>query len=79
MSPGQFAFVGPLETYRARAGLSQADAAKRAGIHVRSLRFYEREGRVPSMETIHKLAVLYGVDPAQLLNEVRASSGARAA
>lgn len=70
MQPG-YAHVGTLEARRIRAGLSQRQAALRAGIHVRSLRNYEK-GRIPRMEPLHKLAALYGVDPAQLLNEIRA-------
>lgn len=54
-----------------RAGLSQADAAEQAGIHVRSLRYYEHGDREPNMRIVRSLAQVYGMDPARLLNDLR--------
>ena len=69
----------PLERYRVKAGLSQHDAAVLTGLNVKTLRNSEHGHTTPHIPSINKLARVYRVDPAVLLEEIRAYKEARAA
>jgi transcriptional regulator with XRE-family HTH domain len=71
--------VSPLERLRVRAGLTVQEVADRAGVDRKTV-WNAEAGRVePMMPAIRKLAVLYGVDPADLLEEIRAFRAEQAA
>lgn len=76
MSTGSAAYdhVTPLEGYRLRSGLSQAEAGERSGVDQRTIRYLEHGEREPRMPVVRRLAALYGVDPADLLEEIRSYS-----
>lgn len=42
---------------------SQEDLAKKTGISISAIRNYERDLRIPSIETIDKIAKTYGINP----------------
>jgi transcriptional regulator with XRE-family HTH domain len=69
--------VSPLESLRFARGLSQIEAAKQIGITVRALRGLEHGDHEPVGQSIFRLAEFYEIDPAELLNEVRAWRGGR--
>lgn len=69
----------PLERHRVRAGLSQAEAARLAGVNVKTLRNSEHGYTQLQIPNVAKLAALYGIDPEILLEEVRSWEGAEAA
>ena len=48
---------------RKEAGLSQADASLRSGIHITSIRRYERGSAKPTRAALHRLALIYGKPP----------------
>lgn len=52
---------------RDRAGLSQARAAARSGLHVTQISLLERGLRLPRLDTIVKLASAFGIEPCVLL------------
>lgn len=76
-TPHQLEYVTPIERYRLDAGLSQQEAAERAGVKVRTLRRAEYGETAPSFATITALARLFGMEPAVLLDETRRFYGAR--
>lgn len=53
--------------YRGRAGYSQEELARRAGIHRTYIGGIERGERNPTLTMIHRLAKALGVSPSQLL------------
>jgi DNA-binding XRE family transcriptional regulator len=63
----QLQYVTPIERYRLDAGLSQQEAAQRAGVKVRTLRRAEYGA----------LARLFEIEPSVLLDETRQFYGAR--
>lgn len=67
------ATVHPLERHRVAVGLSQVEAAELAGLNVKTLRNAEHGHAQPRLENVTKLAKVYGVDPAELLAELRAA------
>lgn len=64
--------VHPLERYRVQAGLSQVEAAELTGLNIKTLRNSEHGYTTPQIPNVAKLARIYGVDPAVLLEEIRA-------
>lgn len=52
---------------RLRTGLSQVEAAKRAGLNLSSLKRYETGARVPTVAAAERLAAAYGVPLAAIL------------
>jgi transcriptional regulator with XRE-family HTH domain len=73
----QLQYVTPIERYRLDAGLSQQEAAQRAGVKVRTLRRAEYGETAPSFATITALARLFEIEPSVLLDETRQFYGAR--
>lgn len=78
-SEAQLEYVTPFERHRLELGLTQQEAAKRAGVKVRTLRRAEYGEVAPSFATIVALAHLYEMDPAVLLDETRRFYGGRKA
>ena len=54
---------------RESAGLSQQEAADRAGLYQATIARYETNGRVPTLAALYKLAEAYGVSVCDLLPE----------
>lgn len=79
VSAPQLEYVTPIERYRLEAGLTQQEAAKRAGVKVRTLRRAEYGETAPSFQTITALARLFGIKPVELLDETRRFYGGRRA
>jgi transcriptional regulator with XRE-family HTH domain len=52
---------------RRRAGLSQADAGLRAGLHRTEVSYLERRLRVPQLDTVLRIAGAVEADPRELL------------
>ena len=69
--------VSPLESLRFARGLGQVEAANLIGITDRSLRGLEKGEHEPMGQTIFRLAEFYGVDPGELLNDIREWRGGR--
>jgi Zn-dependent peptidase ImmA (M78 family)/transcriptional regulator with XRE-family HTH domain len=59
-----------LQAARAAAGLSQAEAARLAGVNRVALSFYENGQRQPPLRHVVALATAYGVDPGRLFDGV---------
>ena len=55
--------MNEFERARREARLSAQEASRRIGIQYQSLWKYETGRSVPSMQTIRKMAEVYGVDP----------------
>lgn len=62
------AFGDHLRSLRRKAGLSQEEAADRAGIHVTYLSGVERGLRNPSIRNVRRLALALGVPTKELFN-----------
>lgn len=60
-------FGARLAALRQERGWTQADLAKRMGVSVKNVTYYEREVANPTTRTLSKLATAFGVDPAVLL------------
>ncbi len=56
-----------LKEFREKAGLTQAEAAERAGMYQPDIVRYEKEQRVPTLAQLYKLAAAYGVHVCDLL------------
>lgn len=56
-----------LAAARVNAGLSQTEAGKKAGISKQTLGKYEKHPQTIKMETLDKLAKIYGI-PREMLN-----------
>jgi transcriptional regulator with XRE-family HTH domain len=65
-----------LRAARETAGLSQQQAADRAGLYQATIARYETDERVPTLGALYKLAVAYGVDVCELLPPVPKSKKA---
>jgi transcriptional regulator with XRE-family HTH domain len=61
--------AGNLRAAREKASLSQVEAGERSGVHHTAIAGYEIERRVPTLMTLYRLAVAYGVKVADLLPE----------
>lgn len=70
-------FVSPAERLRLQKGFTQGEASRLSGVDQRTLRYLEQGERSPRMPVVLKLAKLYDVDPAELLNDIRAFHGER--
>lgn len=70
------ALANGMKRLRRRLGMTQAQLAEAADLHVQYVSQVEREVRSPSMDTIDALAKALGVTPAELfsLGEGRRSS-----
>jgi transcriptional regulator with XRE-family HTH domain len=68
----QSATVGPfarnLRRLREAVGMSQAELAEKAGVHIRALSNYE-SGRVPNLHKARDIAKALGADLAAMLEE----------
>lgn len=65
-----------LRTARERSGLSQTEAARRAGVDQTQISRWELGKNAPSIETLHKLAVMYEIPPAELGDALLGCEGA---
>jgi transcriptional regulator with XRE-family HTH domain len=61
MEENQLALAEKIKKIRKEKGMSQAELAKKIGINIRMISLYESGKSTPSMETIQKLASLFGV------------------
>jgi transcriptional regulator with XRE-family HTH domain len=52
---------------RNKLGISQAEAARQAGIQPSNLNVYEKEGRTPGVAVLMRLAVVYRVKTCDLI------------
>ena len=48
---------------RKDAGLTQLDSAQRSGVHITSIRRYERGYAKPTRAALHRMALVYGKPP----------------
>lgn len=69
-------FAENLRRLRKRAGLSQEQLAKRAGLHRTAIGLLEKGARVPRIDTLIKLAAVLEVEAAGLLEGIEWASGA---
>jgi transcriptional regulator with XRE-family HTH domain len=75
------AFGEIIKSERVRRGLSQAQVAKQLGIARGNYTRSERGNHTPSLETLVRIADIYGIAPSRLLDQIirraaqRASSG----
>ena len=60
-------FATNVVAFRRIAGLSQEEAAVRAGLHRTEISLLERGGRIPRLDTLVRVAAGVGADPADLL------------
>jgi transcriptional regulator with XRE-family HTH domain len=58
---------GKLRGAREAAGLSQQQAADKAGLYQATIARYETDDRVPTLGALYKLAAAYGVKVCDLL------------
>lgn len=56
-----------IKSERVRLGLSQEDAAEKLGVHVNTLRMWERGDSVPNGMSLAKMIGLYGCSADYLL------------
>lgn len=56
-----------LRAAREKAGMSQVEAGKAAGVHHVSIAKFETDARTPTLRILCKLARAYGVDPRTLI------------
>ena len=61
-------FGNKLKDLRRQFGLTQHDLADRLGIHVNTVCSYENGKKVPPINIVHDLVVLFGVSADYLLN-----------
>ncbi|MBL0920726.1 MAG: helix-turn-helix transcriptional regulator [Phycisphaerales bacterium] len=69
-------FSANLRAERARAGLTQAELAERAGLNPASIGSYERGVTKPQIDTLCRIASALGVEPSLLLPSLEVSSAA---
>ena len=60
-------FGSKVAQLRTEKGWTQPELAKRVGVPVRLLTYYERRAKNPTRETVEKFASALGVSPADLL------------
>lgn len=60
-------FAANLLAFRRIAGLSQEEAAVRAGLHRTEISLLERAGRMPRLDTVVRVAAGVEAEPADLL------------
>lgn len=60
-------FAANLLAFRRIAGLSQEEAAVRAGLHRTEISLLERAGRMPRLDTVVRIAAGVEAEPADLL------------
>lgn len=68
VDPYLSAFGDHLRSLRKKAGLSQEEAADRAGIHVTYLSGVERGLRNPSIRNVRRLALALGIPTKELFS-----------
>ena len=61
-------FCSRLRERRKSAGLTQADLAKRVGVHVTTISNYESKGKNPSLGVLMRLAEVFGYDLSESVN-----------
>ncbi len=71
------AFGARIRELRDERGLSQELLAARAGLHRTAIGFIEQAKRAASIETVAKLAIGLGVQPAELMPPLDADSRRR--
>ncbi len=59
-----------LRAERAKLGISAAEAARLIGVHVNTLKRWERGETMPQADNIAKLASLYGVSMEDLMRDM---------
>ncbi len=66
------AMAGLLKEKRLKAGLSMTDVAESSGLARQMVGFVEKGARVPSLDTLAKLAIALKMNPSELLEEAEA-------
>lgn len=63
------AIAEKIKKIRTERKMSQADLAKKIGVNARMISLYESGKSIPSMETVQKLAALFGVTTDYLFHD----------
>jgi transcriptional regulator with XRE-family HTH domain len=71
------AFGARLAALRQERGWTQAALAKRLGLTVKMVTYYEREASNPTAKTVAKLAEVFGVEPAAFLDGAQSQRAAK--